>query len=180
MSKRLLLFRHAKSDWHAGAMNDHERPLTKRGREAARVMGRVLAAADQLPDLVVTSSAVRARTTVELAHEAGGWTCPIETSDALYDTDAASVLEMIRELPDSTDGVLLAGHEPTWSQLASLLISGGSLRFPTAALARLDLDVDEWRDVTSACGVLVWLLQPKFFIEGNFPLALPPSRVCGG
>ena len=169
MSKRLLLFRHAKSDWHAGIPDDRERPLTKRGREAAHVMGRVLAAAGQVPDLVVTSSAVRARTTVELAHEAGGWRCPVETSNALYDTDAASVLEEIRGLPDSTDRVLLAGHEPTWAELASRLIGGGDLRFPTAALARLDLDIARWRDATFGCGALVWLLQPKFFVEGNFP-----------
>lgn len=169
MSKRLLLFRHAKSDWHAGALNDHERPLTKRGSEAARVMGRVLAAADQLPDLVVTSTAVRARTTVELAHAAGGWTCPVETSDALYDTDAVSMLEEIRGLPDSAERVLLAGHEPTWSELASRLIGGGALRFPTAALARINLGVDRWRDAASGYGALVWLLQPKLFVEGNFP-----------
>ena len=174
MSKHLLLFRHAKSDWHAGIKDDHERPLTKRGSEAARVMGRVLAAADQVPDLIVTSSAVRARTTVELAHAAGGWTCPIETSDALYDTDATSVLEEIRGLPDSADRVLLAGHEPTWSELTSRLIGGGDLRFPTAALARLDLDVARWRDATFGSGVLVWLLQPKFFVEGDFPLASTP------
>lgn len=174
MSKRLLLFRHAKSDWHTGITDDHERPLTKRGSEAARIMGRVLAAADQVPDLIVTSSAVRARTTVELAHTAGCWTCPIETSDALYDTDAASLLEVIRGLPDSTDRVLLAGHEPTWSELASRLIGGGDLRFPTAALARLDLDVARWRDTALGCGALVWLLQPKFFVEGDFPLASTP------
>ena len=170
MSKRLLLFRHAKSDWHAGIPDDHERPLTKRGREAAQVMGRVLAAADQLPDLVVTSTAVRGRTTVELAHTTGGWTCPVETSDALYDTDAASVLEEIRGLPNSTDRVLLAGHEPTWAELASRLMGGGDLRFPTAALARLDLDIARWRDATFGCGALVWLLQPKFFIKRSFPL----------
>ncbi len=173
MSKRLLLFRHAKSDWHTGALNDHERPLTKRGRDAARVMGRVLAAADQVPDLIVTSTAVRARTTVELAHTTGCWTCQIETSETLYDTDAASVLKEIRGLPDSTDRVLLTGHEPTWSELASRLIGGGDLRFPTAALARLDLDVACWRDATFGSGALVWLLQPKFFAEGNFPL--PPT-----
>ena len=137
-------------------------------------MGRVLAAADQVPDLIVTSSAVRARTSVELAHAAGGWTCPIETSDALYDTDATSVLEEIRRLSDSADKVLLAGHEPTWSELAVRLVGGGDLRFPTAALARLDLDVARWRDTTFGSGVLVWLLQPKFFVEGNFPLAPTP------
>ena len=174
MSKRLLLFRHAKSDWHAGIPDDHERPLTKRGSEAARVMGRVLAAADQLPDLVVTSTAVRARTTVELAHTTGGWTCPVETSDALYDTDAASVLKEIRKLPDAAASVLLAGHEPTWSELASRLIGGGDLRFPTAAVVLIDLGVDKWRDATFGHGALVWLLQPKFFVKGNFPLVPAP------
>ena len=174
MSKRLLLFRHAKSDWHAGIPDDHERPLTKRGSEAARVMGRVLAAAYQLPDLVVTSTAVRARTTVELAHTTGGWTCPVETSDALYDTDAASVLEEIRKLPDAAAGVLLAGHEPTWAELASRLIGGGDLRFPTAAVVLIDLGVDKWRDATFGRGALVWLLRPKFFVKGNFPLVPAP------
>lgn len=174
MSKRLLLFRHAKSDWHAGALNDHERPLTKRGSEAACIMGRVLAAADQLPNLVVTSTAVRARTTVELAHAAGGWTCPVETSEALYDTNVASMLEEIRGLPDAAVGVLLAGHEPTWSELASRLIGGGDLRFPTAALARIDLGVDKWRDAAFGYGALVWLLQPKFFLQRNFPFGPAP------
>lgn len=170
MTKHLLLFRHAKSDWASAAESDHARPLAKRGVSTARAMGQILTAAGQVPDLVVTSSAVRAQTTVEIARTAGKWKCPVETTDALYDADAASVLEEIRALPKSTTTVLLAGHEPTWSDLASFLIGGGNLRFPTAALARIDLAVPGWHAVTFGRGELVWLLQPRFFTKGKFPL----------
>ncbi len=169
-TKHLLLFRHAKSDWGTTAENDHARPLTKRGIAAARAMGRVLAASGQVPDRVVTSSAVRAKATLEVARAAGKWKCPTEISDALYETDAASVLEEIRALPKSATTVLFVGHEPAWSDLASFLIGGGNLRFPTAALARVDLTVSGWPAVTFGRGELVWLLQPRFFTKGRFPL----------
>ena len=169
-TKHLLLFRHAKSDWGTAAENDHTRPLTKRGIAAARAMGRILAASGQTPDRVVTSSAVRAKTTLEVARAAGKWKSPTAISDALYAADAAAVLEEIRALPKSATTVLFVGHEPTWSELASFLIGGGNLRFPTAALARIDLTVPGWHAVTFGRGELVWLLQPKFFTKGKFPL----------
>ena len=100
----------------------------------------------------------------------------METTDALYDTDAASVLEEIRSLPNSATIVLLAGHEPTWSELASFLGGGGNLRFPTALLARIDLEVPEWHAVTFGRGELVWLLQPKFFTKGKFSLGTSRSK----
>ena len=127
-TKHLLLFRHAKSDWGTATEDDHARPLTKRGIAAARAMGRILAASGQMPDRIVTSSAVRAKTTLEVARAAGKWKCQTEISDALYDTDAAAVLEEIRALPKSATTVLFVGHEPTWSELASFLIGGGNLR----------------------------------------------------
>ena len=169
-TKHLLLFRHAKSDWGTAAENDHARPLTKRGIAAARAMGRILAASGQTPDRVVTSSAVRAKTTLEVARAAGKWKSPTTISDALYAADAAAVLQEIRALPKSATTVLFVGHEPTWSELASFLIGGGNLRFPTAALARIDLTVPGWHAVTFGRGELVWLLQPKFFTKGKFPL----------
>ena len=179
MTKHLLLFRHAKSDWDTAAEHDHAdhadhaRSLTKRGVLAARAMGQILAASGQVPDRVVTSSAVRAKTTAEMARTAGKWKCPIEITAALYNTDAASVLEVIRSLPKSATTALFVGHEPTWSELASFLIGGGNLRFPTAALARIDLEVPGWHAVTFGRGELVWLLQPKFFTKGKFPLDKP-------
>ena len=73
--KTLILFRHGKSDWNTDYAADHDRPLAKRGRNAAATMGAMLARIEQVSDRVLTSSAVRARETVELAAEAGGWKC---------------------------------------------------------------------------------------------------------
>ena len=104
MTKHLLLFRHAKSDWGTAAEHDHARPLTKRGIAAAQAMGRILTASGQTPDRVVTSSAVRAKTTAEVARATGKWKCPIAITDALYDTAATAVLEEIRVLRRGPDG----------------------------------------------------------------------------
>jgi phosphohistidine phosphatase len=169
--KSLLLFRHGKSDWSNATGEDHDRPVSARGQRAARAMGRFLTQARQAPDAIVTSSAVRARTTVELAAGAGGWTCPIRTTRALYEATPFVVLEEARAEPDATGRLLLAGHEPTWSELASLLVGGGALRVPTAALVRIDFDVEKWSDVAYGRGLLAWLIPPKLFTEGDFDFA---------
>ena len=164
MAKQLILFRHGKSDWKADFEHDHQRPLAQRGIKAAKIMGQLLAAAGQEPDAVLTSSALRAQSTVELAAQAGGWLCPIRVTDNLYETTPAQVLHDINQESQTTQTLLLAGHEPTWSTLMTLLIGGGQLRFPTAAMARIDFEVKAWQQVTYGQGRLIWLLQPKLFL----------------
>lgn len=158
--KTLMLLRHAKSDWASGFERDHERPLNPRGQRAARTVGRFLVASQEVPAAVLTSSAVRARTTVELAAEAGGWRCPVNVTDALYEATPEAVLEMIRERPDAQDSVLLAGHEPTWSRLVERF-TGGRAKVVTATLVRIDFAVARWNEVRFAEGTLVWLVSPK-------------------
>jgi len=159
--KRLLLLRHAKSDWRAASAGDRERPLAPRGIAAAGAMGRYLEGIGQVPDLVLTSTAVRAAETARLAAEAGEWSCPVEDSDELYETTPEAVLELVREADDTLASLLLVGHEPTSSLLVSLLIGGGALKFPTAAMARVDCDISTWRDLDEGCGILAWLATPK-------------------
>ncbi|PZD73959.1 2,3-bisphosphoglycerate-dependent phosphoglycerate mutase [Acaryochloris thomasi RCC1774] len=161
MSKKLILFRHGKSDWSAVYKKDCDRNLTKRGIETAKTMGRLLSNAT--PDLVITSSAVRAKRTVELALQAGQWGCPVQVTNQLYEASPTQVLTIIHQVAIEINTLLLAGHEPTCSALASQLIGGGQLRFPTGAIARIDFDVDIWQQVTCGQGVLRWLLQPKLF-----------------
>jgi phosphohistidine phosphatase SixA len=159
--KRLLLLRHGKSDWDAKYGADHDRPLANRGKRAASLMGRYLASLDQVPDRVVCSSAVRARETLRLAAEAGGWSCPVTVAEELYQASPGRVLELIRDIKDSVNSVLLVGHEPTWSLLAGKLIGRARVEFPTAAMARIDLPVARWGDVGFGKGILVWLVTPK-------------------
>ena len=169
--KSLILFRHGKSDWNLDTGSDHDRPVSERGQRAARVMGRFLGLAGQAPDSVVTSSAVRARTTVELASEAGSWGSPIRVTRALYEATPSGVLEVVRAEPGETRVLLLGGHEPTWSELVSLLIGGGSAAIPTACMARIDFDVDAWSGADYGRGKLVWLVPPKLLTGGEFDFA---------
>lgn len=159
--KNLLILRHAKSDWNAAYGEDHDRPLNRRGEQAADRVGRFLAAGEQVPDAIITSSAVRARTTVERAVAAGSWNRVPEVTEALYATHADAVLEVLHRVSDQHQSLLIAGHEPTWSDLASRLIGGGSLRVVTAALVQIEFQVERWSQLRYGGGTLRWMLPPK-------------------
>ena len=168
MSKKLFIYRHAKSDWDADYNTDHERPLAQRGIKSAAVMGRLLAASGQVPQLVVTSSALRARQTLEHSIQAGSWNCDIVEDDSLYYGGEQAALQLIQSLPDSISSVMLVGHEPKWSTITSTLIGGGDVVFKTAVMARIDFEVESWKRVDAGAGSLRWLIPPSFFLKGNF------------
>lgn len=156
-----MLFRHGKSDWSSDTGNDRDRQLAKRGRRSARVIGEMLTRTGMVPDVAVTSPAVRATTTLELAMKAGGWDCPVQVSEALYGEGPTAVFEEIARQSDEVERVLLVGHEPTWSEMVGLLVGGGHHRFPTGAVAAIDLEVDRWADVRPGCGLLMFLVVPR-------------------
>lgn len=162
----LLLFRHGKSDWDADdGGEDRARPLARRGRKAAQRMGRFLARAGQVPDAAITSPAVRAADTLRLAMDGGGWSCPVRTATSLYGGGVAGLLAEVQREPDTTAVLLAVGHEPTWSAALAAFVGGGEVRFPTAALARIDFDVDGWDDVAPGTGVLEWLVVPRLLTK---------------
>lgn len=158
--RSLILFRHAKSDWDAAYTGDHDRPLAARGRRAAACMGRLLARLDQVPDLAVSSTALRARDTVQRAARAGRWRCELRLDARLYETTADEMLAWLHAMDDDPACLLLTGHEPTWSTFAGQLVGGGSLRLPTGAMLRIDFDA-HWDQVGFGRGSLRWLLPPK-------------------
>jgi phosphohistidine phosphatase len=159
--RTLLLLRHGKSDWNAAYESDHERPLAKRGTKAARLVGRYLTAIEQQPDLVVTSSAVRARSTAELAAESGAWSCPLRMEDRLYGADPAASLDVVQKIGDDVERLLIVGHEPCWSLLVGWLTGGSRVRFPTAALTAVAFEQTRWSEVEDGLGELQWLVTPR-------------------
>ena len=159
--KTILLLRHGKSDWDADYGQDHDRPLNKRGRKAAKTMGRFLAASGVIPDQILTSTAVRARTTLDLATEAGGFTAPVRATRDLYGAGPSDLLREIHAAAEAADVLLLVGHQPGWGETVGRLIGGGAVRFPTAALACVEVGVSRWRDVAFGRGELVFLVPPK-------------------
>lgn len=159
--RTLLVLRHGKSDWGADYDRDHNRPIAKRGRRASKLMGKYLTSIGSIPDQVLSSSATRARQTVELASKAGRWECPIRITEQLYGASVDGVLDEIRGEPDATQTLLIAGHEPTWSSVISAL-SGRSIgHFPTAAIACIEFDVNRWSEIDYESGRLTWHVTPK-------------------
>ena len=165
--RSLILFRHGKSDWDAPFTADHERPLADRGHEAARCMGKMLAQTKQMPDMAVSSSAVRARETLKLAARAGHWNCAIRIDAALYNTSPNAMLMWLTALKENPERLLLTGHEPTWSDLAGRLVGRAVMKVPTAAMLRIDFEIEDWRKLSFGSGELRWLLPPKMFCKGK-------------
>lgn len=159
--KTVLFLRHGKSDWDAPFDHDHERPLAKRGRKAAKLVGRYLTHVGKAPDAIVTSTALRARDTVAIASEEGSWGAPIRESQALYNASPEHLLKVIQAEPHETERLMLVGHEPAWSETIGLLVGQGNIRFPTAALACIQFEVSDWSLVRFGDGALLWLLPPK-------------------
>lgn len=160
--KTVIFFRHAKSDWNTAFGHDHERPVNKRGKKAARKMGRFLAQVDLIPDRIISSSATRARMSFELAAEAGEWgDIPTEMTDDLYEASHTDVLAVLQNVSDGTDRLLVVGHEPTFSDVVGRLIGTANVRMSTGAMARIDIDVEHWPDVAFGLGQLRWLVVPK-------------------
>jgi phosphohistidine phosphatase len=161
MTKTLLLMRHAKSSWKDETLSDHERPLNKRGRHDAPRMGQLLQAEQLTPDLVVSSTAQRARNTVELVGEAAGYHGDIRYTDNLYHAGATDIVEVVCQLDDDCHRALLVGHNPGMIDLLEYL-TGTSQPFPTAAVAHLELAVANWRDTElTTRATLLGLWRPR-------------------
>ena len=165
---RLILFRHAKSEWPAG-VPDHERPLGKRGRRTAPVMGAFLERAHLLPDIALVSTARRAIETWELALAACGTAINWKEEPRLYDAPVNALLDIVRQAPPDIRTLLLVGHNPGMETFAADLIAHGAEpdmarrreKFPTAGLAVIDFDDDEWAKVDNGRGALLRFATPK-------------------
>ena len=152
--RRLILLRHAKSDWPD--VPDQERPLAKRGRRDAPVVGRWLRRHGYLPDTVICSVARRTRQTWDrVAPELGG-SPSVTFEPRAYEASALTLLYLVRELPGTCRAALLIGHNPAIEELATHLAEAPAaagappspgLRFPTAAVAVLEFGSD-WADLS--------------------------------
>ncbi len=161
MHKTVLLFRHGKSDWNASYGRDHDRPLNSRGKRASRAMGRWLANTGPLPELILCSTAVRARATCDRARAAGAWTSDVRYERELYHAVPDVLLHYLQEVSDSIQTVMLVGHQPTWSMTATLLSGRPIDLFPTASMTRVDLSIDSWAHTMPGTGKLIWHQLPK-------------------
>lgn len=166
--RRLILLRHAKSDWPNGTP-DHERPLAERGREAAPVIGAYMAREGLAPDRVLVSSARRTQETWALVAPQLRTTPDVEREPRIYEASLAALFAVLQAQPVDCHTLLMVGHNPGFEDLAARLVDTGSVdarlamaaKFPTGALAVIDLPVDRWEDVAPKSGRLDRFITPR-------------------
>jgi phosphohistidine phosphatase len=158
--KRVWLLRHTKSSWADPGLGDHDRPLAPRGRKAAKRIARWASDNEVRPELVLCSTALRARTTLDLILDGLGRP-EVEIESGLYHASAPDLLGRLRAVPESVAAVLLIGHNPALHELASVLAPPGPEAFPTGALAELRLAIGTWTDVRPGCAELEKLVVPR-------------------
>jgi phosphohistidine phosphatase len=167
--RRLMLLRHAKSDWSVGGQRDHDRALASRGREAAPLVGAYMAQHGLRPDKVLVSTARRARETWSLVAAAFGKDLDVSFDDRLYEANPKALLIPLRAADAAAHSLLMVGHNPGIQELASLLMASGDIdarqrlleKFPTAALAVIDFQIDAWSALTPHSGRLDRFVTPR-------------------
>ena len=144
--KTLLILRHAKSSWKNLSLADIDRPLNKRGKRDAPRIGSLLREEDLVPDLIISSPALRARKTAKAVSKNSGYEGKIQTENDFYPGDPDSFIEAFYSIPDEVDRVLIVAHNPGLEELLYVL-TGESAWMPTSALAKVSLPVEKWLDL---------------------------------
>ena len=159
--KTLFLMRHAKSSWKDDKLADHERPLKKRGLKDIKLIAKELKKNDLVPELILSSSAVRAKETAEYLAECLDYQGKIKTSDDLYMGEPLNYVAALNGVKEKIDSVMIVGHNPGLEAYLQI-IDGEIESIPTGGLGYLMLATDEWESVTlETMGDLIGFWKPK-------------------
>ncbi|OGV50307.1 MAG: hypothetical protein A2X49_16190 [Lentisphaerae bacterium GWF2_52_8] len=160
--KQLCLIRHAKSSWTESSLSDFERPLNMRGEKDAPLMGRRLAALGILPDLLLSSPAVRAIRSAEIiASEISYPLNKIILEPRIYEAKEDTLLEILRGIGDSFPCVMIVGHNPGLSRLSQELLGTQDCEMPTCAALCAEFQIASWRDIGRNTGKMLFFEFPK-------------------
>ena len=160
--KTFLVLRHAKSSWKDPDLEDHDRPLNRRGKTDAPVVGKLIKNEKLQPDWILSSTALRARKTAEMVADASKFSGEIQFEEGLYLARPTTIVELVqRSAPASAETILIIGHNPGFGELVKIL-TGQREVFPTAALAQIELPVDRWDELTPGTdGRLIHVWRPR-------------------
>jgi phosphohistidine phosphatase len=163
--KSVLILRHAKSSWKDSEIDDHERPLNKRGKRDAPIMGKLLKNKHLVPDLIISSTAKRARSTAKRVAESSGYMGKITLDRSLYAAEPAAYINVLRHLSNEYTQVLMVGHNPGIEELVSM-IAGEEHVMPTCSLVHIRFDINSWNEINNKSrGKLLGTWQPRELIE---------------
>ena len=141
------------------SLSDFERPLKRRGREAAELVGERLAQEKLKNPVLICSPAVRTRETAELVLKSAKLRVEERWDERIYEASLRDLLQVVSEIPDDKKVAILIGHNPGFEELLAFL-TGKTLRMPTAALAKIKFDMS-WKEIEARSGKLDSFVTPK-------------------
>jgi len=158
--KILFILRHAKSSWSDADLADFDRPLNDRGMRAAPFMGELMKREGFEPPIILSSPALRAKRTAAAVKNSAGLSAEIRLEHQIYEASPHSLRQIVSALDDKHDSAMLVGHNPGIEGLIRYL-TGRLEPMPTAALAVIQLEIDEWASIDDGCGELRKIYRPK-------------------
>jgi phosphohistidine phosphatase len=166
-SKRtLFIVRHAKSDWNIEELSDIDRSLKHRGIRAAYEMARRIKIDRQLPDIIISSPANRALHTAVIFTRVFEFKfSKLKVDSRLYQTGVGAIKKLIAEQADSVGRLMIFGHNPDFSDLATMLSGNSYIELPTCGVCKLVFQADKWSDISKNCLISNSIDFPKNEIE---------------
>jgi len=146
--KTLLIMRHAKSSWKEQELPDHDRPLKKRGRKDIANMAKILKKKALVPDLILSSTAIRAKDTATLMAEKLNFKGPLELVENFYMAEPETYIQKIATVPDKVENLLIIGHNPGLEGLV-MTLGDKIVSLPTGSIAKIYLFIDKWSELTA-------------------------------
>ncbi|MGD8779994.1 MAG: histidine phosphatase family protein [Ignavibacteria bacterium] len=160
--KTLYLTRHAKSSWKDQSLDDFDRPLNKRGKRDAPFMGQLLKKKNILPDVLISSPAVRAYTTARtIASEIGYPPENILADKNIYEASSSELLDIINSIEDENQSAMMFGHNPGFTTLCHYLTGKDILNIPTCGIVKIEFEKNKWSEIEIGTGNLIWFEYPK-------------------
>lgn len=160
--KTLFIVRHAKSSWDNPELRDHERPLNARGKKNAPEMGKRLKKRKILPDLIISSTAERAKKTArKIAEEIGYPREKILKSDELYHADVEDLMDIVQMQSDSVKNLMIVGHNPGFTDFANFLADADIVNIPTSGVVAIKFSVEQWFQIVPSSGIVLFFDYPK-------------------
>ncbi|MFW2378350.1 SixA phosphatase family protein [Aliarcobacter butzleri] len=159
--KKLILIRHAKSDWSNPFLDDFLRPLNKRGKKNAPLMAKVLKEKNIRPDLIISSPSLRTKQTLEYFIKELNYKDEVKLEESIYEAPYENLLKVIKDIPNIHKIVFLIGHNPGLCDLTNFLVDKSFENIPTCGIVEIDFNAKSWQDISKENSNLISFEYPK-------------------
>ena len=159
--KKLILIRHAKSDWSNPLLEDFLRPLNKRGERNAPFMAKILEKKYIKPDLIISSPSIRTKQTLEYFIKQLNYKDEVRFQESIYEAPFENLLKVIKNIKNSYNKIFLVGHNPGLCDLINFLLDKHFENIPTCGIVEIDFNAKSWQDISKKNSNLVSFEYPK-------------------